>query len=100
MSRGQLIRSRGILTVMRLDIFLHCTLGGFAEPPTDILGEGYHSTRLSQELDWIAQVEPGIIPWGTFVAMSERWGRSANSLRVSVYNRRHGRVRRVMKTIE
>jgi len=78
------------LTVIRPDVFLDCTLGGFADPPTMWPADRdprYHSVRLHRILDRLAR-HPARLDNGILPCLAERFGRPVNSLAVSVYHRR------------
>lgn len=83
-----------------MDVFLHCTLGGFAPVPRDRAGTACYPDKLEREL-WRLAALPGRLPWGTVMVLAERWGRSKNSLAATlVYHRRalyRARVRDLYK---
>jgi len=77
---------RGQLTRIRLDMFLHVTLGGFAEE-TGPQNPLYHPPRLRAQLEALTRASRPL-PYGTWPDLVERWGRSVNSLRATASRRR------------
>lgn len=70
---------------MRLDVFLYCTLGGFDNEEAGFTNHRFHSLRLRRVIDRMAARR---LRHGEVVALAQRFGRSANSLRVTITNRR------------
>jgi hypothetical protein len=76
------------LTVIKTDVLLWC-LGAFAEVPAP-----KHTPRgiplgMIRELQALAKL-PKPLPFGTFVPLSERYGRSIQTLSSEVYRIRAG----------
>jgi len=86
------MQERGRLTIVRSDVFLHCTLGGFAPTSLDYppyTTRRYHSVRLRRLIDRIARrrSRPGEV-----AMLAERFGRPIGSLRATItYRRRYFR---------
>src|SRR5215467_6685932 len=70
---------------MRADVFLYCTLGGFDSREADSVEPRLHCNKLRRMLDDIATRDAR---YGEVVAIAERFGRSVNSLRAAISQRR------------